>query len=151
MKNYLSFIFKAFLTVLFFFTFNINSIYASHSQGGEITMSCLGGNQYELRLALYRDCSGINAPTTVNVRYSSASCGINLNVTLNRIPNTGQEVTALCPGATTVCNGGTLPGVQEYVYTAIVNLPPCSDWVMSYSYVVGMLELILLLDSHLCI
>lgn len=106
---------------------------ATHVQGGEITMTCLGGNQYRIRLALYRDCAGVAAPTTVSVRYRSVSCNINTTVTLNRIPGTGIEVAPICPTAATRCNGGTNPGVQEYIYQATVTLAACADWVVSYS------------------
>jgi hypothetical protein len=110
-----------------------NEAKASHVQGGNLTYQCLTGNQYRLRLALYRDCAGVAAPTTVSINYRSVSCNINLNVTLNRIAGTGQEVTPICPGQATQCTGGSQPGVQEYIYEGIVTLPACSDWVMSYS------------------
>lgn len=119
--------------VVFFLLLGATSqVMASHVQGGNLTYQCLSGNQYRLRLALYRDCAGIAAPTTVSVNYRSVSCNINLTVTLSRIAGTGQEVTPICPGQTTVCSGGTQPGVQEYIYEGLVTLPPCADWVMSY-------------------
>ena len=106
---------------------------ASHVQGGNITYTCLGGNQFEVTLALYRDCAGVAAPTSVSINRRSITCGINANFVLNRIPGTGIEVTPICPTTITQCSGGTLPGVQEYIYKGIVTLPPCSDWVLSYS------------------
>ncbi len=124
---------KKLLTTLLFSFLIVASIKATHVQGGDITYRCLGGNQYEISLALYRDCAGVAAPTTVSINYRSASCGINQNVTLNRITGTGIEVTPICPSLATQCTGGTYPGVQEYIYRGIVTLPPCSDWVLSYS------------------
>lgn len=129
---------KTFLTRLVFLITILLSFFseasATHVQGGEITMTCLGGNQYRIRLALYRDCAGVAAPTTVSVNYKSVSCGRNLNVTLNRIPGTGVEVAPICPTSATQCNGGSNPGVQEYIYQATVTLPAaCTDWVFSYS------------------
>lgn len=123
---------QKFLVVLILVLFGTSS-YASHVQGGDLTYRCLGGNQYEITLALYRDCAGISAPTSVSINYKSVSCGINLNVTLNKIAGTGIEVTPICTSLTTQCAGGTYPGVQEYIYRGIVTLPPCSDWVLSYS------------------
>jgi gliding motility-associated-like protein len=107
--------------------------YATHVQGGNITYKCLGGNQYEVSLALYRDCAGATAPTSVSINRKSVSCGINSNFTLNKITGTGIEVTPICPSLATQCTGGSYPGVQEYIYRGIVTLPPCSDWVLSYS------------------
>jgi gliding motility-associated-like protein len=44
---------------LFIFLIFINSIYnlsASHIVGGEMNYRCLGNNEYEIRLTIYRDC-----------------------------------------------------------------------------------------------
>ncbi|HMG16508.1 MAG TPA: hypothetical protein VK590_13715, partial [Saprospiraceae bacterium] len=42
------------LTLLWLFT--SVSLYATHIIGGEITYSCLGNNQYEIKLTVFRDC-----------------------------------------------------------------------------------------------
>jgi len=108
--------------------------YASHAQGGDLTYTCLGGNQYRLRLAFYRDCSGTNAPGSVTIDISSASCNQNLTATLTPITGTGQDVTPICPSLTTVCNGGNNPGVQEWIYEGNITLPQaCTDWVFAFS------------------
>jgi gliding motility-associated-like protein len=108
--------------------------YASHAQGADLTYQCIGTNQYLVRLAFYRDCSGVAAPTTVSVSLSSVSCGASQNITLNRIAGTGQEVTPICPTMSSTCTGGTYPGVQEYVYTATITLPfACVDWTLGFT------------------
>ncbi|MBA3704941.1 MAG: SprB repeat-containing protein, partial [Bacteroidetes bacterium] len=106
---------------------------ATHVQGGNVTYTCLGGNQYQIKLALYRDCAGVAAPNSASLNYQSVSCNINLTVTLNKVAGTGIEVTPICSSLITQCAGGTFPGVQEYIYSGIVTLPPCSDWVLSYN------------------
>ena len=110
LKILYSYMFRAFL-IVFFSCLGVQS-FATHVQGGDITISCLGGNQYEIRLSLYRDCAGVNAPQTAGVSYSSTSCGVNQNVTLNRIPGTGVEVSPICPTEASRCTGGANPGVQ---------------------------------------
>lgn len=108
--------------------------YASHAQGGDLTYTCLGGNQYRLRLAFYRDCSGTNAPGSVTIDITSASCNQNLTATLTPIAGTGQDVTPICPTLTTVCNGGSNPGVQEWIYEGNITLPQaCTDWVFAFT------------------
>lgn len=106
---------------------------ASHVQGGDITYRCLGGNQYEITVAIYRDCAGANLGNTISVKRQSTTCNINTSFTLNKIQNTGNEVSPICPGSSTKCTGGTLPGVQEYIYRGVVTLSACSDWTLSYS------------------
>ncbi len=45
-----------------------------------------------------------------------------------------QEVSQLCASdiGNSSCNGGSLPGYEEYVYQAIVVLPECSNWKLTY-------------------
>lgn len=108
--------------------------YASHAQGGDLTYTCLGNNQYRLRLAFYRDCAGVNAPANVNIDISSVTCNQNFSTTLYPIPGTGQDVTPICPQLTTECAGGTYPGVQEWIYEGTIILPQaCTDWVFSFT------------------
>ncbi|MDQ3047992.1 MAG: PKD domain-containing protein [Bacteroidota bacterium] len=130
-KNYPNF--KSLFLIVMLFLSITYTVKASHVQGGNITYACLGGNQFEVTLALYRDCAGVAAPVSVTINRRSITCGINANFVLTKIAGTGIEVTPLCPGSATQCTGGTLPGVQEYIYKGIVILPPCSDWVLSYS------------------
>lgn len=110
-----------------------SQVRASHSMGSDLTYECVGPNQYKVRLSFYRDCIGIAAPTSVVIPITSASCGINLSVTCNPIPGTGQEITPICPSATSTCNGGVFTGIQEWVYEGVITLPAqCTDWVFSY-------------------
>lgn len=117
---------------LFLFT-GLNTAKASHGMGADLSFSCIGGNQYELSLQLYRDCSGISAPTSVTINIASASCGQNISATLSTVVS--SEASPLCPAqlGNSTCNGGTLQGVEVYTYTGTVTLPAqCNDWILSY-------------------
>lgn len=106
---------------------------ASHISGGNISYQCVGPNQFLVTLTLYRDCSGIAAPASASVQFTS-TCGGNFSVTLPRISLV--EVSQLCPPqiGQSRCNGGTLPGMQEAIYQATVTLnPPCNTWTMRYT------------------
>ncbi|MFN8714603.1 MAG: PKD domain-containing protein [Bacteroidota bacterium] len=110
-------------------------LHATHAQGADLTYTCLGGNQYLLRLAFYRDCSGNAAPNNVTIDIASVSCNQSLSVVLNPIAGTGQDVTPICPNMLTVCNGGQNPGVQEFIYEGTVTIPmACSDWIFSFNF-----------------
>ena len=130
---------KLFYKLLIFFltltlVSTITDTYASHAMGADLTYECVGPNMYRVRYTLYRDCAGIGAPTSVTVRYASISCGINLTFTLNLVPGSQTEVSPLCPSMVNLsrCNGGTLPGVQSYLYEGIITLPStCNDWIFS--------------------
>ena len=37
---------------------------ATHLIGGEVVYSCLGGNQYEIKVIIYRDCGPTNTNGT---------------------------------------------------------------------------------------
>ena len=134
MKNVYTLGWKFFILLIIAFIQSNTEAYASHAQGADLTYTCLGGNQYRLRLAFYRDCAGVNAPANVQIDINSISCNQTLQATLNPIPGTGQDVTPICPSLTTVCNGGTYPGVQEWIYEGTITLPQaCTDWVFSYT------------------
>lgn len=122
------------LTVILATLLTSGNVFATHAQSADITYQCLGGNQYEIQVSFYRDCAGVAAPNTVTVDLASASCNQNFNATLNRIPGTGVDVTQVCSSINTQCNGGNYPGVQEYIYRAVVTLPAqCTDWIFSFS------------------
>ena len=111
---------------------SVNSVKATHVVGGDITYECVGTDSFLVQLQLYRDCSGVNAPSQVPVRFIS-SCGC---FTQN-LPLIGStEISQLCPQElpNSTCNGGFLPGVELYIYEGLAILTPCADWNMSYDY-----------------
>lgn len=124
---------KAFALLLLLGCFSPN-LYASHAVGIDLSYVCLGGNQYQFNVSFYRDCDGIAAPTSLTIDISSASCGISTSQTLSLISN--QEVSQICGSMlnNTTCNGGNLPGIQEYNYSGTFTFPlACNDWVVGYS------------------
>lgn len=137
MKNSFAVLFRGVGLVfgLIFFNFFItNDLYASHAVGIDLDYSCLGGNQYRFRLNFYRDCDGVSAPSSVNISIRSASCGITSSVSLSR--TSSMEVSPVCLSqlGNTTCNGGSLPGIEQYIYEGNFTFPQqCNDWVISYS------------------
>jgi len=108
------------------------SLFASHYLGSEITYTCLSANQYEIRLAVYTDCSSIGSPNSLNVNLSSATC-TNLSQALTLISGSPSEITPDCATTVSTCNGGTGQGIEVYEYTGVVTLTGgCDDWVVSY-------------------
>ena len=113
---------------------------ASHISGGDMSYTCIGQDSFLLRLALFRDCSGITMSTNQTVTLTS-TCGGSITVTLNNVPNTSTgnaytNISQLCSSDSlnSTCFGGTLPGMQEYIYEGIVVLtPPCDTWTAGWS------------------
>ncbi|MFM8433251.1 MAG: T9SS type A sorting domain-containing protein [Bacteroidota bacterium] len=104
---------------------------ASHSMGGELTYKWLQGNDYLVRYSFYRDCMGISAPTSAIASLSS-SCDSLVTISLLPTASSPQILDITCPGFTTTCNGGTLNGIEKWVYEGTVTLSgPCSDWQFS--------------------
>lgn len=105
---------------------------ASHAVGADIFYECISNNQYRIFLNFYRDCAGITAPATAFITIRS-SCGGNSSVTLTK--QSFREIPSLCSQQQNQsrCRGGSLPGVEEHVYSAVVTLPfQCADWTFSY-------------------
>ncbi|HRO39991.1 MAG TPA: PKD domain-containing protein [Flavobacteriales bacterium] len=121
---------KLLLTIVLGF-FAISVAKATHIAGGEIYYHCLGGNQYRITLVVYRDCAGVSLNNSYTLAVQSP-CG---NKTVNVSTPGGVEISQLCnlelPNST--CQGGTLPGIQQYIYTGTVTLPPCNYWTVSWS------------------
>lgn len=141
---------KSLMLTIMLVGFFAPSSQASHVSGGNITWECLGGNTYLLRLTLYRDCSGTSMPTSINVNSSGSTpsytsgtfsltntCGVTPTFsggsTMTLVSTT--EVSQLCPPQipNSACNGGTLPGMEEYVYEVQVTLPDCDCWTFAYT------------------
>ncbi len=122
---------KRILTTFLLFLLLALSAQATHLSGGEIYYDCLGNDQYRVTLVIYRDCAGVNLSNSFQVSFSSP-CDT-FTTTVNT--PTGVELSQLCdldlPNST--CNGGTLPGIQQYTYQTIVTLPPCDFWTISWS------------------
>jgi hypothetical protein len=106
---------------------------ASHSMGADLTYECLGGNLYRLRLAFYRDCDGIPAPSSVTININS-SCYPARTVTLFPTPSSPLEISPICATQVSSCQGGTYVGVQQWTYEGTVTLNgPCADWNFSFT------------------
>ncbi|MFN0203203.1 MAG: HYR domain-containing protein [Bacteroidia bacterium] len=119
---------------LLFMTLALSS-QASHMMGVDLSYQCVSGNTYKIILRFYRDCSGIGAPGSVNINIRSATCGYNLNVNAPQV-GPAVNVSAVCQQqlGNTTCNGGGLPGVQQFTYIANYTLPAaCTDWKFSWS------------------
>ncbi len=108
---------------------------ASHIMGMDISYICIGNNTYHITISFYRDCSGITPGASLFCNYSSASgCGQSGTATLTQTSG-GVEVSPLCAAQInqSSCNGGALPGVQQYIYEGDVTFPTaCNDWIFSY-------------------
>lgn len=118
--------------------------YASHIAGADISYQCLGGDSFLITINVFRDCNGIGAPTTISAAQIdiTSPCGtITPTFTLtNPIAsptpwmNAGTEISQLCPSLedSSRCRGGNLPGMAMVTFEAIVVLPPCNFWTMTY-------------------
>jgi hypothetical protein len=112
----------------------MTSTRASHLAAVDLTITHISGNDYQITLVIYRDCSGIPAPTTVGFNifcvwgpYNSFTAPGVLQPSIS-----GQVITVTCPSMLTQCNGGVLYGVEAYVYQAVVMLPPAFLWKVRY-------------------
>lgn len=124
------------LALLLLLTFSTGIVNASHIVGMRITYEYTSGG-YLFKLKMYRDCSGIAAPASVSLCFTSLSgCVAPLNtILLMDIANSGFEVPFnSCAGVgATTCNGGSVFAFEEYNYVGLISVPPCSDWVVAYS------------------
>ncbi|OWY25168.1 hypothetical protein BVG80_03630 [Sphingobacteriales bacterium TSM_CSM] len=109
--------------------------------GADLTYGCLSNNQYLVILKFFRDCNGISPANSYPVYYGSAQCGVTGSITVNLTPpippfaSNPQDITPLCPGEESACGGNGQYGVQQWIYSGTLTLPPgCgTDWILGWS------------------
>ena len=113
-----------------------NQVHATHAAGAEITYRCLGGDTFELTYKFYRDCGGVNPPTAGQLNSGGGtrtfiSCTNGGTRTPSWTATDTNDVTPVCNGSNSECNGGTIPGIGEYVFmdTIVLN-PQCNNWTI---------------------
>lgn len=119
------------VAVLLLFSFDGKS---THLVGGEISYQLVAGttNDYLITLTLYRDCSGIPVSTSPVINFTSG-CSAPLQLTLIQV-GAVQNITPVCAlqSGNTTCNGGSLIGVEKYVFSNTITLTSCNNWEMYY-------------------
>lgn len=117
-------------------SFFLADLHATHIVGGDIRYEQIGQDSFIITLQLYRDCSGIAAPTSSTVDISDI-CGITqASIPLTLINPGSTDVSQMCSSAvnTTTCGGGFLPGFQLYEYVGLAVLQgQCSEVTVSWS------------------
>ncbi|HEY0110169.1 MAG TPA: SprB repeat-containing protein, partial [Fibrella sp.] len=99
---------------------------ASHFYGADLFYTHVSGNTYQVSFVVYGDCSGSAFPLLQGgAPQVEVYNGTQLHTTLTLSQNgPGVEVTPVCPSQVnnTTCNGGSVPGVKRYTYTAQTTL-----------------------------
>jgi hypothetical protein len=109
---------------------------ANHILGGNITWTCLGGDNYQITLIYYKDCYGNTGnPLSENVTLVpiGACGGFSTSTDLDFVSET--EISDLCatefPNSS--CSGGLNPGTQQIVYQGTVILTSGCIWRAIYN------------------
>ena len=89
---------------------------ASHMMGGQITVEHVSGMDYRVVYTAYRDMTGVPISTIASFSFVDSISGNSFNVSIQY----DTAVTVL------------VPGVEEYVYEAIVTFPNTGSWYVSY-------------------
>ncbi len=124
------------LALFFFSFFPAKYAQACHYLGARMTYTYLGGTTYKITLVLYSDCVAMVVPNTL---YIKGECQTNSNynfnnIALNLVSSESHEITPLCSGATTYCNGGSNFGIKEFIYEGNINAlnaALCGSWRIS--------------------
>ena len=129
----MKFRFKTLLISIFLIAGVWNSIYASHISGGDFTYECVGQDSFLVTYNMYRDCAGINAPSSITVNVTD-TCGNYFTQVLTQ--QSSFEVSQICAFdyGNTNCNGGAINGQEQYIYKGLVVLSSsCNSWTIDWS------------------
>lgn len=106
--------------------------HAEHLPGGTMSYTCLGGNMYEITLALPRYCSGTEMLPHA-LKFTN-NCGVNFSVqgimydeVIDHHPQCAEQA------GNTTCDGGSEIGLRTYIFRYTLYLSPCSGWAISWS------------------
>lgn len=106
---------------------------ASHLLGGEIYWECTPNGRYIFTLVLYRDCTGINIPTTPQTINGPVT------ITANYISAESGDVTPPCgdPNFALACSAGDEGAIEKGVYRSgpvtLTGTPPPGGWEFSWT------------------
>ncbi len=102
------------------FIASINSLFATHIIGGEINYSCLGNDQYEITLQLFRDCdTGVpwfEDPARIEVLGSNGQTLYTINMSLRNNDTLDFSASACSVIPTSAC-------IHTTTYREVVSLP----------------------------
>ncbi len=115
--------------------FLLQTSFATHLQGGELSLTHIQGDSFRIEYRQFRDCSAINAPNVVNLTRQS-SCSPTSTISLNLIASSTLGLNTMCTSniSNSYCNGGSFPGMQLSIYADTIVLTNCSSWNFSTSY-----------------
>ncbi len=129
-------LYRSLIVLALVFVGFVQNANASHISGVDFSYTCVGQDSFLVTFNVFRDCSGVGLGSTAFVSFTS-TCGGSVSASLTlQNGSTGTEVSQLCATSivNSTCNGGTLPGMQQYIYTGIVVLAPsCNTWSMSWT------------------
>lgn len=133
--NYLYTILSCFALLLSSYT-----LHASHIAAADISYECLGNNNYEFTLRLYRDCRGIPITPRYTIQIQGIGACSNISIPTS-IPKVSEiELPVLCsdPNIPRSCgfNGTSLGlGYEEIIYKGRVNLAQLNgcNWQVSWA------------------
>jgi hypothetical protein len=115
----------------------LQQAHASHIQGGQLTYTNVGPNQYVVTLFLYRDCSGATLPGSMSLAVQSGCSGATAPgspFNMNPVPNSISVGTQYCPAqqSQALCTTtATLPNYETEQYrTATITIPD-GQWLLS--------------------
>ena len=142
MTKFVSARIRKFLFVTFALLFSSN-MYASHLVGADLYYTHVSGNTYKITLAIYGNCGAASAAAFSTLPYAAPQICIysgdslitNLNLAI-QAPDSGIEITPLCPGDTSQCTNpsSTIPGVKKFVYSMSYTTPYLSHaWRFVYN------------------
>jgi len=105
---------------------------ASHVQGGDLTYTSLGGNQYQVVLHLYRDCSGVTLPISMSLNVKDGCNGTTQGTyPMNPVPNAIITGNQYCATATGICDPTGPDNFERNTYTtAPITIAP-GQWLLS--------------------
>jgi len=115
----------------------LQSAYATHIQGGQLTYEALGANRYRVTLSVFRDCGGAAfSSISAELEYRNTGCsnGPWPSSVMTLVPGSqkiGDPYCANAPFGASPCAAGRPTNFETGRFETIVTLPPAAEWTLS--------------------
>lgn len=108
--------------------------FGSHAAGGYFEYTCLGNNEYKIDYYFLRDCSGVQAQSSITL-FLTNSCANPNCFPVNGIQAPLVSTANVNYGCGDGCNSsGDSPKLQLIKYSTVITLPyACADWKVQVS------------------
>lgn len=124
--------------VCFILLFAMLPVFGSHLTGVDVRTQYAGGSLYDVYVTQYMDCQGLLTAPVVTLTGVSGCSGPVVNPAMvgGWVLESNEEISNVCSGTLTTCNGGAAPGIRKVVHRVRYDFTgvSCTKYQVAYNH-----------------